>query len=228
MEDAPVTAEPTTFELLVQHRELAAAACEHPERAARMLPRFVGVSVLGIAAYAVVQGAVLSVAQSSAQPGGLLESGFGMRALVIFAAYAAGLFGAQVASLPSAYFYALQAGIRTHSWRIAVEAMRAQATAAVVLLGLLPVYLAAGLGVSLSGPDQDAELLIHGMVGYTLPFVGGLVGTFGLFRAFTQIAQAARADSVRSPWPAMAVLAWAALFTAMAPLGVVRVLNLLN
>lgn len=228
MEDSTIAVEPSTFEMLVQHRELGEAACEHPERAARLLPRLAAISALGLVAYALVQGAVLSVGPSGAQPLGLEQASFPVRALALFLAYAAGIFGAQVAALPSAYFYALQAGIRTHAWRIAAEAMRAQATAAVVLLGLLPVYLAAGLGVGLGHADSGTTMLVHGMIGYTLPFVGGLAGTVGLARAFVRIARGASSEGSRSPWPVMAVLAWSALFTSLAPLAVARVLHTLS
>lgn len=228
MEDALDTERISTFELLVQRRELAAEACAHPESAARLLPRLVGVSAAGILAYAVVHGTVLTLTDSTFQPVGLVQQGWATRVATLALAYGAGLFGAQVVSLPSAYFYALQSGVRTHGWRIAVEAMRAQASAAVVLLGLLPVYFAAGLGTIAMSLHSSTNFFVQGVVGYTLPFVGGLVGTAGLVRAFSQIAAENQPTGSRSPWPVLLVLAWSALFTALAPLGVARVLLLWN
>ncbi len=137
-------------------------------------------------------------------------------------AYGLGFFGAQVAALPSAWFYALLAGIRQPAWRVAGEAMRAHATTSMVQIGLLPVYFAAALGLVFLDPGLHGAGRVAVGFGYLIPFVSGLAGTTAMYRAFTRQLAATRLDpeASRSPAPSLLVFAWSLLFTAMAPLGV--------
>ncbi|MCB9759841.1 MAG: hypothetical protein H6739_08410 [Alphaproteobacteria bacterium] len=221
---------PDVVELLIRRRDEADAACADVEQATALLPRLVAVSTVALGAYAVVHGGMLSLAEDPLFLDALTARGPLPTIGVVFLAYVAGLFGAQVASLPSAYFYALLTGIRTHGWRVAVEAMRAQATSAVVLLGLLPVYLAVGLGFSLSsgGVGEGFRILAIDLLGYTLPFVAGLAGVITMGRAFSALVREARPEPGRRAMPLLLVFAWSVLFTALAPLGVWRVLSVLG
>lgn len=189
----------------------------HPDSAFALLPRLVGLGVTGLVAYSVVQTLLVHLAGPDLVPDASVLA-VGAR---IGSAYLFGFFGAQVAGLPSAWFYALLAGIRTDAWRVTVEAMRAQATSAIVLLGLLPVYLAVGVGVTMV--DEDAlEFMVVACGGYSLPFFAGLWGTAAMYRSFRRLVERerARAEAPRTAMPSLLVLAWAMLFTAMAPLGV--------
>lgn len=179
--------------------------------AAGVLPRLVYVSMGSLLAYAAVMGLLtLPTAPSFDVP------------LRVLYAYGGGFFGAQVAALPSAWFYALLAGIRQPAWRVAAEAMRAHATTSMVLLGVLPVYLAAALGAAVLDPFDDGPAHLLYLLGFSVPFVAGLAGTFAMYRAFGRLVQQTRQDpdAPRTPTPALLVLAWSALFTTMAPLGV--------
>lgn len=221
----------SVVDLLIRRRDLMDEAVTDRDAAARLLPRLVGISVVGVAAFSVVQGGLLTLEGAAVWPAGVSETSPLKAMGSVFLAYSAGLFGAQVASLPSAYFYALLAGVKTHGWRVAVEAMRAQATSATVLLGLLPVYFAVALGVALGFDDLQWfwRNLVIGVGGYTLPFVAGLGGVVAMLRAFTQLVRGPQVEGVaRSPMPVLLVLSWSVLFTAMAPLAVWRVLSLMG
>ena len=225
---------PSTVDLLLRDRDRCDALCSDPDAAARLIPRFLGLSALGIAAWAVVQGLLLQHTAQELLPEALSGAPAWWSAGVLFLAYAGALMGAQVAGLPTFTFYGLLAGFQTHAWRIATESLRARATAAVVLMGLLPVYLAVGLGLVLffdqpSAAGEGWQLLVLVAGGYTLPFVAGLAAPASLIRAFRGMArQAADArEGQRRPMPVLLALAWSAVFTAMAPLGVLRLLDAL-
>ena len=192
--------------------------------------------VSAVAAFAVAQGLVLGTLEPGSILSPLGSHSLAWRVVVIFAAYELGLMGAQVASLPSWYFYALLTGIRTHGWRLAVEAMRARATASLALLGILPVYLAASLGLSLllpanGGPEWQALMTLFTAAGFGLPFLAGLAAPASLVRVLRQLAQDSDAHrpaaSRRKARPWLMALGWTLLFSSMAPLGVFRALQVL-
>ncbi len=220
---------PGVIDLLLRHRAIADDDCADAERAARLLPRLVLTTVGGVGAFSLVQGLLLTTA-AHAWPAGLAEAHPLLAVGGVFAAFEFGLMGTQIAALPTFYFHALLAGLRTHAWRITVESLRARATASVVLLGLLPIYLALALGFGLlaAGDSRWAEL--HSAVvlcGYALPLVAGLAAPLSLLRAFRRMA-GEREEDGRRPMPTLLVMAWSALFTVMAPLGIARMLGLLG
>lgn len=205
------------FDLLLRDADAADALCADAESSARLMPQLVGISTLGLAAFALSKGALYHV--------GFEDSGQGAQDLLlssgrIFLAYFVGFFGTQIASLPSAYFYALLAGVKTHGWRVAVEALRSQATSALVLLGLVPVHLAVGLGVGLGYGQHSLAFELVWFSSAALPFLAGLAGVRSMHRNFYRLVRDARPEESRTPAPALLVLAWSALFTVLAPMGV--------
>ena len=208
-----------TYDLLLREREEADALCADRDGSAHLLPRFVLTGSAGVAAYAVVQALLLHMLPDSMAP----TPAPAWTAMFLFVAFEGGFLGSHVAGLPSYYFYALLAGIRTHSWRLVAESMRARATASVVLLGLLPVYLAAGLGLCLlahaPGWQHLATAVVLGL-GYTLPFLAGLAAPVTLLRSFLHMSREQAGG--RRAMPVLLTLAWTALFTVMAPIGVIR------
>ena len=199
--------------LLLQEPTHLDAQFAEPSTAAAVMPRLITVSLLATGAHALAIGALLH--QSAGDD-------FYWATLAVAKAYGLGFFGAQVAALPSAWFYALLAGIRQPAWRVAAEAMRAHATTSMVQIGLLPVYFAAALGLVFLDPGLFGWGRIAAGAGYVLPFVSGLAGTTAMYRAFSRQLAVARLDpdASRSPAPSLLVFAWSLLFTAMAPLGV--------
>jgi len=220
---------PGVWQLLLRDRPRTDAACADRDQAARLLPAFLGVSAAGIGAFAVCQGLLMAASGPEAWMAGGASAAWLI--FSIFVAFEAGLMGAQVASLPSWYFYALLTGIRTHGWRLTVEALRARATASVVLVGLLPVYLSAALGLVLLFPEgtsfEDGHRVLI-TLGFGLPFLAGLVAPASLLRVLHRLARdsegARPVASRRRPMPWLMALAWTVLFASMAPLGVFRAL----
>ena len=208
----------------------ADALCADRAEAARLLPRLLGLSTIAIAAFACVQGAVLGLSAQDVPPEGLVGAPLHVAIPSIFLAYELALTGAQVAGLPTFTFYGLLAGYQTHAGRIGLERARARATAAVVLIGLLPVYLTVALGL----------LLLHGLRREAWHGLVLVCGGFCCLRrgAGGTCQPAARLPRPRGrlgavPWRATpthagpAGVRWSAVF-AMAPLGVFRVLLLVG
>ena len=95
---------------------------------------------------------------------------------------------------------------------------------------LLAAVLAVGLGLVLVFPDAawDARALhsiVLGFGGTALPFVAGLAAPGSLYRAFRRMLAEGMppGQTRRRPMPLLLVLAWSALFTALAPLGAWRI-----
>lgn len=223
---------PSTLALLLRRDNDPDAILDDPIEASRQLGPLVALSTFALGAWALAQAALL--AGLPALPGlpGAAEASGPELALAIFAAGAAGLFGAQLAGLPTFYFYTLLAGLSTHGWRVSVESMRAQATAGLVLLGALPVWVAAaeGLRLLIGEAPHEAELTagVVWVVGGALPFLTGLFAPLTLLRAMKRLAlREVRAEGRRAPLPTLLVTAWSLCFTAMAPLGLLRTLDLL-
>lgn len=217
------TAVPSVYELLVRDREAAWQACSDPQTSARLLPRLVGLGLLGTAAYATALGALQAMDFTEFHD--LTATQHGLR---VFTSYAGAFFGANLAALPTFYFHTLVAGVRTHGWRVSVEVMRAQATQAMVMLGVLPMYFAAGVGLLQLGLDQTWEAW-RGF-GFVLPFLCGLPGSIYLMQTFFRLAREnpPAPPAQRTAAPALLTLAWCSLFAVMAPVGVVGIWSALS
>ena len=215
------------IDLLLRHRKQADRQCADPDASARLLPRLTAMAIAGIAAYSLVQGLLLT---GGTFPwwSALSDSHPAIAIGAVFLSFEFGLMGAQIAGLPTFYFHGLLSGLHPHAWRITVESMRARATASVVLLGLLPIYLALSLGLQLMSADAY-EVVVS--CGYALPFVAGLAAPLSLQRAFDAMGRQQAEENPnrtgRRAMPLLLVLAWSALFTAMAPLGVFRMMSLI-
>ena len=137
----------------------------------------------------------------------------------------AGFFAAISAGLPSYWFYGVVARIRAPAWRLAVELVRVQAVGAVVLVGVLPFWLAAALGVRvLFGYD----LMEYGpwvALTHMLPFLAALPGVFGLTRAFRRMRDALGEE--RSWAPAALTGWWVLMFNTTGPITIWAIFNAL-
>ncbi|MEX1094632.1 MAG: hypothetical protein WED34_01215 [Planctomycetales bacterium] len=139
-------------------------------------------------------------------------------AVALVAAYALGLIAATGVCLPSLYFYGLLAGVKMSFLDVTVHALKSKATAAVALVGILPMYAAIALGmVIFDVPDElrDACLL----VGLALPFVAGLWGTRSLYVGFSGLCDTMAPEfrERRACFLRRLVFSWSAVYTAITP-----------
>jgi hypothetical protein len=140
-------------------------------------------------------------------------------AFKLTAAFTLGLIGAIGVCLPSFYFYGLLAGIRTTMLQVTTNALKGMASSAVALIGVLPVYFAAVLGLLVFDTPQWLVAAVC-FAGLTLPFVAGFYGTHSLYVGFVGLADTLASDRRcrRECFLRRLLFAWSACFTAVTPL----------
>jgi hypothetical protein len=101
---------------------------------------------------------------------------------------------------------------------VVLQSLKAKATAAVALVGILPIYAALGLGVVVFDAPQPIRLAIF-WLGLVLPYLAGLFGTHALYQGLSGFADTLAADrqSRRACFLRRLVLSWAACYTAVTP-----------
>ncbi len=151
------------------------------------------------------------------------------QAFKLMTAYAIGLIGATCICLPSLYFYGLLAGVRMTMLDVVQNALKAKATTAIALVGILPVYAALALGVILfETSDFTRTAVFH--FGLALPFIAGIAGCRSLYRGFGELPfemPAARRVE-RTCFLRRLVLSWSVIFTAVSPVMIHELWALMN
>lgn len=227
-------------ELILKQPARLEQMIRHPALATQLAPRFLAISLASFALFGVAMALVFGAAGVwprltsfadvlhgaggwplvFAEAGGsaLLSHWLDGGALVLIAAYAFGLVAASGVCLPSLYFYGLLAGVRLSMLDVVLHTLKSKATAAVALIGLLPIYAAVALAMVIF----PAPLAIRAPVfwlGLILPFLAGLWGTWSLYRGFLQLSDTLPSDcrGQRRCFLRRLVLAWAACYSAVTP-----------
>jgi hypothetical protein len=146
------------------------------------------------------------------------DSRFFLSALILIVAHAVGLIAATGVVLPSLYFYGLLSGIRMTMLSVTVHALKGQATTAVALVGILPLYLALALGMVVFGVKAPL-LSLSLLLGMSLPYIAGLWGVRSLYVGFQGLCDTMPAErrARRACFLRRLVLSWAACYTAITP-----------
>jgi hypothetical protein len=120
--------------------------------------------------------------------------------------------------LPSFFFYSLLAGVRVTWLQVTAQILKGQAATAVMLMGILPVYLAAALGAVVFAAPPDALRAVLS-VGLGLPFVAGLWGVRSIYRGFLGLSDTLPATRRcrRECWLRRLTAACSACYTAVCP-----------
>lgn len=141
----------------------------------------------------------------------------GGMAPILIAAYDIGLIAAVGICLPSLYFYGLLAGVRMSMLDVTIHAIKSQMAMAVALIGILPMYVALGLGIKV----LEFDALIPGVivVGLILPFIAGLRGTHSLYTGFMELADTLPPERRcrRECFLRRLLVSWAVCWTAVTP-----------
>ena len=211
-----------------------------PTMQVELIPRFLGIALAGFSIFAVTMTLVFDAAGSwpalspvadwlsgtapellrfdSDADRSVLSRWIDGSALSLLSAYAFGLIAANGVCLPSFYFYGLLAGVRTSMLEVAAHAIRCTATAAIALVGILPIYMAFVLGmVVFSAPT---EFLRFGLfLGLALPFIAGLFGVRATYLGFLDLADRLPEDRRQRGLVFLRrlILAWSACYTAVTP-----------
>lgn len=187
-----------------------------------LLPKLLAIALSGFVLYGLVATLMLNMARSSSGfwlPGMPAAYWNGPSAANLTLAYALGLIAANGTCLPSFYFYGLLAGVRVPLLAVAAHALKGMAAGAVVLVGILPVYVALALNVVIYS-DNPLLLGEYALLILALPFLAGIWGAACLYRGFVALADtmSERDRCRRGCLLRRLVLAWSGCYTFVTPL----------
>jgi hypothetical protein len=129
--------------------------------------------------------------------------------------------GALCVCLPSFYFYTQLSGLDASFRLVTAQALRAQATTAVLLLGVTPFYAALVFAGALGLVQNTNQVIFAGLV---IPFVVGLFGMHALYQGFCDLARVLPVTHQRrGGFLRRMVLCWAVVYTAVAPVALYRI-----
>jgi hypothetical protein len=151
-----------------------------------LVPSLLAIGLVSFSLFALALALTFGAAPAAALPEFLAEQWTAHRtasALALWLAYALGFTLTTGVCLPSFYFYGLLAGVRVTWPQVTAQVMKGQASTAVMLMGVMPVYVAAALGgVVFGGPPEWMRWILYAGLG--LPFVAGLWGVRAIYRGF--------------------------------------------
>ena len=190
-------------------------------RQSSFVPSFLAIGLASFGLFALVLVLTLNAAPAEALPAplvGLWTTHSAEAAIALWVAYTLGFTLATGVCLPSFYFYGLLAGVRVSWLQGTTLVMKGQAATAMMLLGILPVYLAAALGAIVFGMPPD-RLRIVLVIGLGLPFIAGLWGVRSIYVGFLSLADTLPPDRLadRECWLRRLTLACSACYTAVCP-----------
>ncbi len=155
-----------------------------------LIPRFLGIAVTSFTVFSLALAMLLSLMPVENLPGFLKEAWIrspSQAGVSLWLAYTFGLIVATGVCLPSFYFYGLLSGVRITLLQVTAHIMQGMAATSLMLLGLLPIYVAYVLGmIVFHATGTSIRPMIY--IGLALPFVAGLYGVRTIYRGFMQLA----------------------------------------
>ncbi len=193
-----------------------------------LFPRFLIIAQTGFLVFGLVLLLLLNLADPGAYPewSGLTVPPASWRngsAVALPLAYCIGIVLAACVCLPSFYFFSLLAGVQM-SWLQIVSVLgKGMAANAVLLLGILPIYVALALGLLVArAPDEVLRWTLS--IGLLLPFVSGLWGLRAVYQGIMDLSgtmplgwQCRRRCFLRR-----LIFSWAAVYAAVLPVMIFR------
>jgi hypothetical protein len=219
--------EPTTLglvELLLKHASRVDELSQQPPLQRELFPRLLLIAQASYLLYGIVMLLVLTLAPKEAVPRGqvLAVPPVAWRngtALGLPLAYNLGILLAACVCLPSFYFYSLLAGVRMSWLQIALVIAKGTAANAVMLLGILPIYVAVAMGmIVFKAPAETLQVVL--VAGLLLPLVSGLWGLQAIYQGI--LALSAHLQCRRDCFLRRLTFSWAAVYTAVGPVMIYR------
>jgi hypothetical protein len=222
----PITVLGLIEALLKQPRRLD-HLCRDETRQTELLPRFLGIALVSYTIFTLSMLLILNSVPDEAYPRQPLpipdahwsdQTGVG---LVL--AYALGLVGATGICLPTFYFFSLLAGVRMSMLQIVGQLLRAKAAGALMLVGILPIYVAVVLGLSVFHAPADL-LKVWLYAGLALPFIAGLQGVVTIFQGIAVMADTLPPERRcrRECFLRRLTFSWAVCYTLVSPVLIYR------
>jgi hypothetical protein len=208
-------------ELLLKDRKHVDDLLRDDWRQADLIPRFLLVALASFSIYCLAMVLLLDAGPAGAVPSVLAQRwSFGVRpAVSLWLAYTLGLIAASGICLPSFYFHGLLAGVKISFLQVVAHCLKGKASTAIMLLGILPIYVAIALGLLVFAAPVE-WLRFAFSVGLVLPFIAGLWGVWSLVCGFMRLADTLpkHCRAGRTCFLRRLTLAWAACYTAVTPL----------
>lgn len=141
-----------------------------------LIPRLLAIGLTGFTIFGIAATVVLNL--SGAAQSWVPKARWGDLSLAnLILAYDLGLVTSPGVCLPSFYFFGLLAGLRISMLQVTAHAVKGLATSALVLVGILPIYVALALGmIVIDAPVEWRHLTLN----LALPFIVGLWGVHSL------------------------------------------------
>ncbi len=193
-----------------------------------LFPRFLLIGETSFLVYALIMVLLLNLAPVAAYPHSpwLLfppASWSDGTALGLVLAYTLGPLLAAGICLPSFYFNSLLAGVKISWLQISSLVGKGTAANAVLLLGILPIYVAIVLGlVVFQAPNEGLQWALQ--LGLALPFLSGLWGLRAIYLGILDIGanQPSQWQCRRQCFLRRLTLSWTAVYTAVVPVMIYR------
>jgi hypothetical protein len=204
-------------ELVLKAPERLDALIRDESLAPELIPRLLAVALAGLTAFGIAATVVVNLAGDlpAWMPSARWSDG-AWASLTL--AYVLGMVAATGVCLPSFYFYGLLAGVRLSMAQAAVHAIKCLAVGAVALVGVLPIYVAAALGmIVFSAPAGWMRPTIA--LGLALPFLAGAWGVRSLYAGFVGLADTMPPgrSAGRAAFLRRLTLAWSACYSVVTP-----------
>jgi hypothetical protein len=221
----------TTFqvvELLLKDTARLDELNRQPDRQADLLPRFLLIALTSYLAYSFMMVLIINLAPAAAYPDSPLlalpaANWADGTALALPLGYTISVVLAACVCLPSFYFYSLLAGVKMTWLQIVSLVGKGTASSAMMLLGLLPIYVAAAMGlIVFAAPLPYLQWTLA--AGLALPFLAGLWGLRAIYQGITDLA-AAMPESWRcrrACFLRRLTLSWTGVYTAVLPVMIYR------
>lgn len=225
-------------ELLLKAPARVDAVNRDESQAPVLIPRFLGIALASYLLFSLALIIILNAAPPEAYPhqlvaipnarwsGGSAAEASPHRLLRVLGpvlAYNFGLVAATGICLPSFYFFGLLAGVRMSMLQVVAHVLRSKATSAIVLVGILPIYLAVVMGlVVFQAPPLWLEDCLS--VGLVLPFLAGLEGVRCIYRGVLGLAETMSPERRcrRECFLRRLTVSWAACYMAVSPVLIYR------
>lgn len=208
---------PGMFDLILRNEARLHRLMRDEAGLPEVIQKLLALSVLGLT----IHGVVLGLAAELFSPSDSLawyQAGHPVAWMPL--ALIGAFLGALCICLPSFYFYTQLSGLDASFRLVTAQALRAQATKSVLLLGVLPFYAAWLLGTVVGVFDAPGTALFAGMC---LPFAVGLLGIRAVYRGFCDLAEHLPiTHKRRGNFLRRLVLCWGGVYTVVAPVALYR------
>ena len=193
--------------------------CDHSQLTGT-IQKLLGLAVLGLLLYGVALGMIMQAGLST----GVLDLRLSGNPVLWMPPTLAGGFLAAIAiCLPSFYFYTQLSGLDASFRLITAQSLRVQARTSIILLGILPFYVAWGLTPFLGIGNLSTDIHVVLAAGLILPFIVGFAGLISIYRSFRRLVERLPITHPRRGDVVLRlVLCWGAVMICVAPVAMYR------